>query len=121
MVVAGDDDNLSETMLLETRRYRDIPMVKPMSIGGKNKLIRSQAAIVRAERGMVYLPNDCQAEKWVELSDQLASFTGADGEQDDIADAVAILGRLADEFRPGEEYEDYTSVLSGTGYSSEIY
>jgi hypothetical protein len=131
VVVAGDDDNLSETMLLETRRYRDIPTVKPMSIGGRNKLVRSQAAIVRAERGMMYLPGDtytptvygqrfdgqeCKTWVWVEvLSDQLASFTGADGEQDDIADAVAILGRLADEFKPGEDVDDTQEPVEGVG------
>lgn len=124
IVVAGDDDNLSETMLLETRRYRDIPTVKPMSIGGKNKLVRSQAAIVRAERGMVYLPQDDyrSGKDWVEvLSDQLASFTGADGEQDDIADAVGILGRLADEFVPGEDAQDSEPTAGVGGYGSEIY
>ena len=120
IVVAGDDDNLSETMLLETRRYRDIPMVKPMAIGGKNKLVRSQAAIVRAERGMMYLPAAIsRANDWVDmLSDQLAAFTGADGEQDDMADAVAILGRLADEFKPGEDVEDYEPMTSVGGYNA---
>ena len=137
VVVAGDDDNLSETMLLETRRYHDIPMVKPMSIGGKNKLVRSQAAIVRAERGKIYLPQDdyrqavgndvdgyrdILRENWVEvLSDQLAAFTGADGEPDDIADAVGILGRLADEFVPGEDTMESDPVLGATGYASEVY
>ena len=122
VVVAGDDDNLSETMLLETRRYRDIPTVKPMAIGGRNKLIRSQAAIVRAERGMVYLPQeDRREEYWVEeLSNQLASFTGADGEDDDIADAIAIIGRLADEFVPGEDPAgELDPVLGADGYNSE--
>ncbi len=119
IVVAGDNDNLSETMLLETRRYRDTPMVKPMSIGGKNKLVRSQAAIVRAERGMVYLPQDNFRAEWVEvLTDQLASFTGADGEEDDIADAVAILGRLADEFVSGDIHDNYDPILGAVGYDS---
>ena len=52
------------------------------------------------------------------MSDQLASFTGADGEQDDIADAVAILGRLADEFKPGEDIVDQDPVLGAAGYDS---
>lgn len=121
VVVAGDDDNLSETMLLETRRYRDIPMVKPMSIGGRNKLVRSQAAIVRAERGMVYLPIDDYRKPWVDvMCDQLASFTGADGEADDIADAFSIMGRLADEFRPGEDAETYEPTFEG-GYDGNLY
>lgn len=117
VVVAGDDDNLSETMTLETRRYRDIPTVKPMSIGGRNKLVRSQASVVRAERGMMYLPQEVgRGREWVEtLSDQLSSFTGADGEPDDIADAVSILGRLADEFVPGESATDVEPATLVTG------
>lgn len=117
IVVAGDDDNLSETMLLETRRYRDIPTIKPMVIGSKNKLTRSQAAIVRAERRLVYLPENRTAP-WVEvLCDHLAAFTGADGEPDDLADAVAILGRLADELRPSEVAEDYEPLMGSEGFN----
>ena len=135
VVVSGDDDNLSETMLLECARYRDIPMVKSLAIRGRNKLVRSQAAIVRAERGMVYLPeaggsvpqgeygvaeigSQARTRAWVEmLSDQLAAFTGADGEPDDIADTVAILGRLADEFKPHEDVDDQTPLEAVGGYN----
>jgi hypothetical protein len=123
-VVAGDDDNLSETMLLETRRYRDIPLTKPMKVGGKNKLVRSQAAVVRAERGMVYLPQDDHrpGREWVEaLSDQLAAFTGADGEPDDLADAFGLMGRLADEFAPGEGVEADEPFAVGEGYDARVY
>jgi predicted phage terminase large subunit-like protein len=120
IVVAGDDDNMSVTMLLECRRFRDIPEITCLPISSKNKLIRSQATIVRAERGMVYLPE--RELPWVEeLSDQLAAFTGADGEPDDLADAIAILGRLADEFRPGEDRDEDEAVLGAAGYSSDVY
>lgn len=132
LVVAGDDDNLSETMILETRRYKDIPSVKCLPIGGRNKLVRSQAAIVRAERGLVLLPHEHGPRvapwtgevetDWVELlSDQLESFTGADGEQDDIADAVSLLGRLADEWAPGEQVEEVEPELGAAGFGGEIY
>lgn len=122
VIVSGDDDNLSEAMLLETRRYRDIPTIKTIPIGSRNKLTRSQAAIVRAERGMVYLPEPGlehlgRGGEWVDvLSDQLASFTGADGEPDDIADAVGILGRLADAFSPGEDVDEVDPILGVSGF-----
>ena len=117
VVVAGDDDNLTETMCLECRRFRDIPTIKPIHIGSKNKLTRSQAAIVRGDRGKIYLPE--VDAPWVEvMCDQLAAFTGADGEPDDVADTVAILGRLADEFRPGEDREEDEAQLGSPGYSS---
>jgi hypothetical protein len=125
IVVSGDDDNLSETMLLECRRYRDIPSIKTMPIRSKNKVTRSQAAIVRAERGKVFLPEresrldhlTGNRGPWVEmLKDHLAAFTGVDGEPDDLADAMSILGRLADEFRPGEADTDDDPVFV-SGYN----
>ncbi len=133
IVVGADDDNLSETMALECRRFREIPSIKPIKIGGRNKLTRSQAAIVRAERGKMYLPdldtsydghinqvNRTITQRWVEtLGDSLAAFTGADGEADDIADTVSIMGRLADEFRPGENRDEDYSALGSDGYNGE--
>lgn len=117
IVVSGDDDNLSETMVLECRRYKDIPTIKPMGIKSKNKITRSQAAIIRGERGMIYLPEN-DISPWVEMvCDQLASFTGIDGEPDDLADCFSILGRLADEFKPGEDRDDDSPVLGAAGYS----
>lgn len=119
VVVSGDDDNLTEAMCLECRRYRDIPSIKPLGIKSKNKITRSQAAIVRGERGMIYLPEG-GPQDWVEvLCDHLAAFTGIDGEPDDLADAMAILGRLADEFRPGEDADDQEPMLGSEGYNSE--
>ncbi len=122
-VVSGDDDNLTETMQLECRRFRDIPTIKPIKIGSKNKLTRSQASIVRAERGKVYFPyNPTTADaEWVEMvGDQLSAFTGADGEADDVADCMGIMGRLADEFRPGEDKEEYESVTGDSGHINSV-
>ncbi len=116
IVVSGDDDNLTEAMWLECRRFRDIPTIKTIPIASRNKLVRSQAAIVRAERGKILLPEHSSA--WTEtLCDQLSSFTGIDGEQDDVADSMSIMGRLADEFKPGEDgaFEDCGALGSG-GY-----
>ena len=122
VVVAGDDDNLTETMLLECRRFHDIPTIKTLGIRSRNKVTRSQAAIVRAERGKLLLPENTSHkvddDDWMDtLCDQLSSFTGADGEPDDLADTVAILGRLADEFRPGEADMDEDPADPVGGYA----
>lgn len=121
LVVCGDDDNLTETMTLECQRFRDIPTIKTVPTSGRNKLTRSQAAIVRAERGKMYLPD--RELPWCEvLKDQLAAFTGADGEADDVADAVSIMGRLADEFRPGDDRDNTDEAMCvDEGYTGGNY
>jgi phage terminase large subunit-like protein len=117
-VVCSDDDNFSEAMLLECARYRDIPSIKCVPLKSRNKLVRSQAAIIRSERNHVFLP---EVDKpWVDLlCDQLATFTGADGNPDDMADCFGILGRLADEYTPGEDSDDYEPLYVSPGYNCE--
>ncbi len=120
LIVAGDDDMLSESMALECRRYKDIPEIRRMGIHGKAKLVRAQAGIIRSQNGLFLLPEP-QQEWYERMADQLSSFTGEEGAEDDIADCFGILGRLADEFKPGDQHDEYESVLGGTGYSSEVY
>lgn len=115
-VVCGDDDMLSEAMALECRRYRDIPEVRRMGIKSRSKLVRAQAGIIRSQNAMMYLPNP-PAEWQEEFTDQLESFTGEDGNEDDIADCMGILGRLADELKPGEDTSnDLDPILGAPGY-----
>ena len=95
-IVAGDDDNIAETMELECRRYHEIPQILRLPIKNKAKLLRATAAIIRGESGGIFLP---QKAIWLdEVCDRLAEFTGDDGGVDDIPDALGILGRVADRF-----------------------
>ena len=120
IIVAGDDDMLSEAMVVECRRYRDIPEIRRMGIHGKGKLIRAQAGIIRSQNGLFLLPNEPQP--WYEeMADQLSAFNGEDGMEDDIADCFGILGRLADEFKPGDQHDDYDPILGGSGYGGDVY
>lgn len=116
LLVSGEDDVLSDAMTVECRRYRSIPELRSLKIKGKNKLIRAQAAIIRSQNGLVYYPQVVQ--DWEPMvTEQLASFTGAGGsETDDIADCFGILGRLADEFYPEEDAEDF-EVSFTSGYN----
>ncbi len=116
IIVAGDDDMLSESMALECRRYRDIPEIRRLGIRGKGKLIRAQAGIIRSQNGLFLLP-DPKEDWYEEMASQLSSFTGEDGAEDDIADCFGILGRLADEFKPGDLHDEYEPVLGSAGYS----
>lgn len=113
LIVCGEDDVLSEAMIVECRRYRHIPELRSLKIKGKNKLIRAQAAIIRSQNGLIYYPQNPQ--DWEpETTDQLASFTGMGG-TDDIADCFGELGRLANEFYPDEDVEEFDAV-STSGY-----
>lgn len=114
-IVASDDDMLSDGMAVDCRRYRSIPEVKRLPIRSKAKIIRAQAAIIRSQAGLFLLPSTPQA--WFEeYADQLSAFTGEEGAEDDMADATGILGRIADEFRPGEDQEEDEPALGTQGY-----
>ena len=115
IIVAGDDDMLSESMVLDCRRLRGIPEVRRMPIAGRGKLVRAQAGIIRSQNGRFLVP-DPPAQWYEDFEAQLASFTGEDGMEDDVADAVGILGRLADEFAPGDDSDGYEPVLGNAGY-----
>lgn len=116
IIVAGDDDMLSEAMVVECRRYREIPEVRRMPIKSRSKLVRSQAGIIRSQNGQFLLPDP--QEPWFErMADQLSAFTGEEGAEDDIADSFGILGRLCDEFKPGEDRDGYEPALGDSGHS----
>lgn len=118
LIVAGDDDMLSEAMVVECRRYRGIPEVRRMGIHGNSKLIRAQAGIIRSQNGLFLRPDP--PEEWFErMADQLAAFTGEEGAEDDIADCFGILGRLADEFKPGEDRNEDVATLGAMGYDNK--
>lgn len=123
LVVASDDDMLSDAMAVDCRSQVDdsgrrlIPEIKRLPIRSKAKIIRAQAAIIRSQNGLFLLPDI--AEPWQEETcDQLAAFTGEDGAEDDIADCFGILGRLAEEFA-GSVDDEYEPVLGATGYGNE--
>lgn len=118
IIVAGDDDMLSESMVLECRRFRGIPEVRRMAIRNQSKLVRAQAAVIRSQNGLFRVP-EVQEEWFERMADQLAAFNGEDGAEDDIADAFGILGRLADEFKSGEDRDAERAVLAAAGYSGD--
>jgi hypothetical protein len=113
-IVASDDDMLSDAMAVECRRYKNIPEIKRLDIRSRSKIIRAQAAIIRSQNALFFLP--AEPKMWYEeCCDHLASFTGADGAEDDIADCFGILGRLADDFAPGDMVGDFDLPVLGSG------
>lgn len=118
LIVASDDDMLSDAMAVECRRYRSIPEVKRLGIRSRAKIVRAQAAIIRSQGGLFYVPT--VAPGWYEYTaDQLSSFTGEEGAEDDIADTFGILGRLMDEYNSGDVNEWYEPALGAPGYDPD--
>ena len=116
MIVASDDDMLSDAMVVECRRYSGIPEIRRLGIKGRNKLIRAQASIIRGQNGLILMP-EVEEDWYQEMDEQLRTFTGEEGAEDDIVDCFGILGRLADEFVPGTEEDGYESSLGSDGWS----
>lgn len=102
-VVAGDSDMLAEGMMIDCRRYPQIPEIMALPLQNKPKLLRASAAIIRGENGRIFLPHEAP---WLDdYCDELVSFTGVvKAEIDNQVDATGILGRVADRFIPPVRY-----------------
>lgn len=123
-VVASDDDMLSAAEVVDCRRYRGIGEIRRLEIRSRSKLVRAQAAIIRSQAGLFLWPyvgpNDQRPAWYEQVADQLRSFSGEEGGEDDVADCFGILGRLADEFTPGTETAEdtYEPQLGSGGYAT---
>jgi hypothetical protein len=118
LIVASDDDMLSEAMVTACKQHKSIPDIKRLGIRSRNKKIRAEASVNRSQDGKFLVPDP--EEKWyAEFEEQLRTFTGVEGAEDDIVDCIGILGRLANDWYPAEEYEeDYEPLLGSGGYST---
>lgn len=114
LIVASDDDTLSDAMVVECARHEGIPAIKRLAIRSRAKIVRAQAAIIRSQNRLFLLP-DPERDWYEVVCDQLASFTGVEGAEDDIADCFGILGRVADEFQSGELAEEENLPQLGSG------
>jgi predicted phage terminase large subunit-like protein len=98
----------------DRRRYPAIPTVLEMDPQGKSKLTRATPAIIRAERGRIYLPEEAPWKD--DFVAELGMFTGDDKldgytDQCDVL-AYAVLG--LDRFGSGRG--DAEPELLGRGY-----
>lgn len=71
----------------EARKVPGMPAIREVDPGGKSKLARALPAIVRAEAGQVYLP---QQSPWLdEFLAELLVFTGQNDAHDDQVDTLS--------------------------------
>ncbi len=117
-IVASDDDMLSDSMAVECRRYWHIPEIKRLGIRSKAKIVRAQAGIIRSQNGLFLMPEP-QATWYEEVADQLTSFSGEEGAEDDVADCFGILGRIADEWYPAEDRDEVDPILGAKGFDPD--
>jgi predicted phage terminase large subunit-like protein len=69
-------------------RYPGLPPIRELRPANRSKLQRAVEAIVKAERGQIFLPAD--EPPWLEqFCLELSAFSGVDDESDDAVDALA--------------------------------
>ena len=85
-------------LVREAAKSPDIPPVREVKPAGKGKLARAVPAVVKAERGEIYLPAD--DPPWL---DEFAAFTGCNDPHDDQTDCVGNGVVAASMFRPTTE------------------
>lgn len=76
---------------------------------GKSKFVRAQRAIIMAEAGDIWVPE----EKWTQdFLDELAAFTGEEGGLDNRTDTLAYAAHIGEQLR---EREDTGPIVVGRG------
>jgi predicted phage terminase large subunit-like protein len=95
------------TLANEVRQHPEIPEVRYLTTGGKNKLARAFAAIQWGDNKRIVLPE--KQEPWKEeYICQLEAFTGEEtDEHDDMVDATSYGCYLAQQLRGRPSSESY--------------
>lgn len=94
----------------QARANPRIPTVHAINPGGKSKLVRATPAILRAEAGQVYLPQEAH---WLEdFVSECCAFTGDESldAHDDQVDALAYAVMSIDRFGHGSQ-DDGPAIL----------
>jgi hypothetical protein len=85
--VGIEDVAFQKLLVREASLHADIPPCRPLRPHGQGKLARSVAAITKADRQEIYLPEQAP---WLEdFETELTAFTGLPGGQDDQCDCLA--------------------------------
>jgi hypothetical protein len=105
----AEAEHFQAALVTEARRYANIPELRPVKTGSKNKLLRALPATVMGENGRILLPDpalctpgangdDYYADAWGWLEQyqaRLAAFTGVGDEKDDEVDVTAYAAHQA--------------------------
>ena len=110
--IALETIGFSKLLYDEASRRPEIPPVREVHPQGKGKLHRAYPAVIKAERGELYLPAHDAA--WLDdLETELASFTGVNDDHDDLTDCLAYAVLTA----PQSTGDDTDAIVfAGPGY-----
>jgi predicted phage terminase large subunit-like protein len=109
-LVAGEDDILSQFMMIACREVQGIPEIRVLPVQSRDKLQRAMPAIIWGENGRIFHP-DPEPDWWEVYKTQLAAFTGDQAGHDDLVDCTAIAVRLAEQLKSTlNAYEDNYGV-----------
>jgi predicted phage terminase large subunit-like protein len=98
-------------LVAEASKHRDIPPVRELKPQGKGKLARAVAAITKAERGEIYVPDEAG---WLdEFVTELASFAGANDPCDDQTDCLAYAVLAVNRYQPAGAGEGPVLLTAG--------
>lgn len=105
--VLAEAEGFQAALLMECRRYSEIPEVRPVTTRSQAKIVRAMPAIVMGQNGRILLPDlavssvprTTAAEsglEWLErYKSRLAGFTGIGDEKDDEVDVTAYAAQFA--------------------------
>jgi predicted phage terminase large subunit-like protein len=104
-------------LVMEAAKHPSVPPVHELKPAGRGKLARAVAAIVKAERKEIHLP---QKAEWLDdFITELACFTGASDEHDDQTDCIAYaVGAV---MLYAESTEECEPVLGSSGFQLDNY
>lgn len=86
MWVGVEANGFQVTIATETRRLNTVP-IRELSHRGKGKLTRAYPALIMGSNGQIVLPEKAKWKRW--LLEQLAEFSGLEGDEDDAVDILS--------------------------------
>ncbi len=96
-------------LVREARRNSHFPPIRELKPAGKSKLVRAIPAIIRAESGQIWVPE--QASWLSSFFDELTHFTGLHDSHDDQVDVLSYAVDELIQFQGAEEGTAKTSRL----------
>jgi predicted phage terminase large subunit-like protein len=114
--LAIEELGFSKLLTREAARHPDLPQVRAVKPGNRNKLTRAVSAIVAADEKRILLPED-EPQWWEDSTTELAAFTGNNDEHDDLVDCLSYAVHCAQTYRPTTASSGPTVLTPGNQWA----